>query len=146
MHTPKKENWQMVIDNLKSVQHLSEREGCGLDMNETEVNQRWRLRENNFGKNTCGTIHCVGGWYAVAVLNPQDAITRISFSDGAHMMARHLGFVSVNKLEYWADDNVEIWGNKYGRNLFANISAYNGAETLAEIIIYLEGVRDRSPE
>lgn len=154
MHTPTKQQWQTVIDNFKKVLPLSIREGCGLNMAETEVNKPidfdWFTEKSTC--TTCGTVHCVGGWYAVATLSPDLAEDRISYTDGAGKMAIDLGFYGMDKhakieaLENWAVSNPHIWGNLKGSLMFSCETAYNGAETLAEVVTYLESVRDRSPE
>lgn len=143
MHTPTKQQWQTVIDNLKSILPLSEREGCGLNMMEAQVNDR---------DYPCGTIHCVGGWYAIACKLHETSI--INYEHGANLMANHLGFESDVDLEIWAARNVRIWGNDKGGGMFSSRTAYapmdkfamNHVKGIPDIIAWLEGVRDRSPE
>lgn len=133
MYTPTKQQWQTVIDNFEKVlpraQHLNH-----LDMEEGRVN------END---HKCGTVHCVGGWYAIAVL---DQNAELSYDDGAEAMAIHLGLPNRFFLEKWANQNPDIWGNYAGDMMFYLTIAYGGAQTLAEVVEYLKGVRDRSPE
>ena len=136
MHTPTKSQWQAVINNFKKVLPMA-KEDSQLDMLEPDVN-------NNH--HSCGTVHCVGGWYAVACgLDNKDS-TFITYRHGANEMARHLGFSHMDDLETWAGFNSNIWGNECGHNMFCNKSAYNYAYNLAEVLVHLEGVRDRSPE
>jgi hypothetical protein len=135
MHNPTKKQWQKVIDNLNKVLPLAFQENH-LNMRNADVNCRQQ----------CGTIHCVGGWYAVATLYGRK---RLTYSDGANEMASDLGFsggFGISDLENWAESNPDIWGNRYGYNLFCNENAYDNAETLYEVVTFLEGVRDRSPE
>lgn len=132
MYTPTKAQWQTVIDNFKKVLPMTILKHH-LSMSETAVND----------SHTCGTVHCVGGWYAVAAL---DLAQPLSYRDGAKKMSRDLGFEDDNKLEDWAGDNAYIWGNIHGLSMFSGREAYDHANTLGEVVAYLEGVRDRSPE
>lgn len=134
MHTPTKQQWQTVIDNFEKVLPLATREHH-LHMMETRVNR---------GNHACGTIHCIGGWYAVASLDMENK--SLDFIDGADEMARNLGFSDCYALNRWAADTPGIWGNPYGGYLFSTTRAYNYASTLAEAVEFLKGVRDRSPE
>lgn len=135
MHTPTKKQWQTVIDNFVRVLPLARREDH-LDMMEAVVC-------NNNHK--CGTVHCVGGWYAVAALFPTGA-EYIGFHDGCNKMAEDLGFNYENDLELWAHHNPEVWGNEDGGSMFYDADAYDGAKNLHEVIAFLEKVKDRSPE
>lgn len=135
MH-PTKQQWQTVIDNFEKVLPLSEREGSGLNMIEGAVNDG----------HVCGTIHCVGGWYAIATEIHRNRL--VNYNDGADGMAHDLGFEHHFDLEKWAHENAEIWGTEYGREMFCSRQAYGISRNdgLREIIEYLKGVRDRSPE
>lgn len=133
MHTPTKQQWQTVIDNFEKVLPLATQQGH-LDMDEYLVNTSWHK---------CGTVHCVGGWYAVAVLDTTGP--EVDYNDGANALAAHLGFQDRYLLEQWAEQNPEIWG-EYGKCMFYGVEAYGGAQTLAEVVDYLKGVRYRSPE
>jgi hypothetical protein len=134
MHTPTKGQWQTVIDNLKKVLPIATLPGH-LNMMETEVNDYGTI---------CGTVHCLGGWYAIAALNPGKE--RLSFTDGADKMAEDIGFDDKEELEKWAHENGDIWGNEYGYYMFSGGSAFDYPKTLADIVLFLEKVRDRSPE
>lgn len=136
MH-PTKQQWQTVIDNFEKVLPLSEREGCGLNMIEGSV--------NDYG-HVCGTIHCVGGWYAVATELHKSRL--VNYNDGADKMARDLGINDHSDLETWAHENPEIWGTDYGREMFCSRQAYDISRNtgLRGVIEHLKGVRDRSPE
>lgn len=133
MYTPTKRKWQIVIDNFQKVLPLAILKDH-LDMSEAQVNDQ---------PSQCGTIHCVGGWYAIATC---DTNNRLDFKDGANSMANHLGFRYKSELEHWAKQNLAIWGNIFAGEMFYDNRAYNEAKTLGEIIEYLKGVRDRSPE
>jgi len=143
MHTPTKAQWQVVIDNFYKILPLTFEQGLGhLDMNESNVNSV---------EHECGTVHCVAGWYAVATLDLEN--NKVDFRDGANQMASDLGFSDESfprtckrSLEKFADCNPDIWGNAYGDSMFCSNEAYNGAESITDIINFLEGVRDRSPE
>lgn len=132
---PTKQQWQKVIDNFERVLPMATMENH-LTMQCTSVN------ENGY---KCGTVHCVGGWYAVATLNMNNG-EKYSYSDGADKMAQDLGFEYDYQLLSWSIKNFEIWGNKSGNEMFCSPLAYNGADSLAEVVEFLKGVRDRSPE
>lgn len=99
---------------------------------------------NNLEGHTCGTVHCVGGWYAIATIDLSKRV--VDYHDGGHEMAKHLGFSDRDKLIDWAHSNRDIWGNSNGSGMFCDEDAYDSSKTLADVIIHLEGVRDRSPE
>ena len=119
--------------------HLDMMEGCGRDEG-----------------HPCGTVHCFGGWYAIALF---DGIREFYYyDDGADEMAKHLGLKEQDRdgefsIEEWASNNPDIWGNEYGGNVFVHARAFLtdekrplGAQSLKHIIDHLEEVRDRSPE
>lgn len=134
MYTPIKAQWQLVIDNFKLVLPMAT-SNLQLDMGEGRV---------NYNGYQCGTCHCVGGWYAIAVLSRD---RQLDYFDGANAMAAHLGFRGRIHLEAWAAQNPNIWGNHYGGDMFGWEKAY-GFEIggLTDVVTHLEGVRDRSPE
>ena len=119
MKHPTLENVQKVIDNLKSVAHLAKN---ALDMGQVQVQT---------SQYTCGTIHCVGGWYAVALKDKNDEIAHkinknlCYFDDGIDAMAKDLGFLHRALFQAWAIKNPKIWGNSYGGSLSADPLAYN---------------------
>lgn len=141
MHTPTKAHWQVVIDKLKLILPMAKHE-CSLDMAQGRVNQ--------FHK--CGTVHCVGGWYAIA--SGLHNMGLVDYDDGANYMAADLGFKSewpnddeiYELLKCWAADNSHIWGNYAGYMMFCDEVAYGYAKDMQGVITYLEGVKDRSPE
>lgn len=140
MRKPTKNQWQVVIDNLRKVLPMAERDG-GLDMFEGRVNEL---------DHQCGTIHCVGGWYAVAALNTSLPLT---YLDGTNAIALALGFEDDDDLEKFLLDNPDYWGNMAGKFIFCAASAYYqpdkrpyGATNLLHVIEHFEEVRDRSPE
>lgn len=143
MHTPTKAQWQTVIDNFYKILPLALDSGeCHLDMSEPGVNIY----------HECGTVHCVGGWYAIATMDTGK--DRVDFLDGVEQITTDLGFTKYDSrlfnkkaLESWAMNNTEIWGNPYGQKMFYDSCAYGeGARSIIDIINHLEGVRDRSPE
>ncbi len=141
MHIPTKTQWQTVIDNFKKVLPMATMDKH-LDMKECVVHQSKTVFG---GGHKCGTIHCMGGWYAIAVLSKEELQkSYVSYTQGTQRMAEDLGFNEVTDLEWWAEKTPAIWGNVYGFSMFSNEAAYNYAKTLAEAVAYLEGVRDRS--
>lgn len=91
----------------------------------------------------CGTVHCVAGWYAIAVYDTDKKL--VDFLNGANKMAKALGFNKGTQLRAWAKRHPEIWGNQFGTDMFYCSIAYNNAKTISEVIRYLEGVQSRSP-
>lgn len=138
MHTPTKAQWQIVIDNFKKVLPLAEKNSNRhLDMMETIVKNPYH---------TCGTIHCAGGWYAIATCNLESRES-IYYQAGVNNMVEDLGFFCREQLVNWAMRNPIIWGNRNGGMMFSAEKAYGeNCNTLADIIKHLEGVRDRSPD
>lgn len=145
MHTPTKAQWQVVIDNLKKVLPLAARERH-LNMMEPDAKSN---------SHECGTIHCFGGWYAVAACDHNEEY--LGYDDGANEMAKHLGLKEEGRdgefsIEDFASNNKYIWGNSRGHLLFISREAFispsrpDGALTLQHIVDHLEEVRDRSPE
>lgn len=135
MHTPTKTQWNTVIENFKSILPLVEKSGeRHLNMMEPSVN-------NN---HTCGTVHCYAGWYAVATLDLENKI--LSYTDGKQKLAEDLGFRTDRELQDWTDDNPEIWGNQRGPAMFTSTEAFDYANSIPDIILFLEKVRDRSPD
>lgn len=126
-----------VIDNFKKVLPMAKMEGH-LNMAAPEVNCRGHI---------CGTVHCHGGWYAVAACSLKRKIT---FDTGANKMARDLGFFNAEKLEDWMCDHPEIWGNSHAHSIFSWETAFYheekrpiGAENLQHIIDHWQEVYER---
>lgn len=87
----------------------------------------------------CGTIHCHGGWYAIAAGLHKKKI--VGFNDGANKMAEDLGFgKDLFNLTDWAHSNPDLWGNVCGIHMFGNAIAFysegrpDGALSLQDII------------
>jgi hypothetical protein len=122
MRNPTVKQVAFVIDKLKLVRKQANEE-CALDIDESRVyNKKYKYE--------CGTVHCVGGWYAVANLNRKfikDKFNEgfVDFNDGTKLMAQDLGFAYRCDLKNWAEQNPKIWGNKKGYFMFGNASAYN---------------------
>ncbi len=134
-HIPTRDQWQTVLDKLYSVLPFAMQEERSLDMGETRVNSR----------HACGTVHCVGGWYAIGH-HKESAFSGTSgflcYAYGADRMANDLGFQDRTYLSQWARENEELWGNEYGTELFYSLDAYGSARDLAGVIRHLEKVAD----
>lgn len=145
MHIPSKKQWQTVIDKFKSILHR-------LPENHLDMRVAVVYRRKQQFLHECGTVHCVAGWYYLASktdIELEAAKTRtsyIGFTSGVMIMREDLGFHTTAELEEFVRNNPEIWGNSHGQELFSDSIAYDNAETLHEVVTYLEGVRDRSPE
>lgn len=141
---PTKAQFQKVIDLLYTILPLTfEREGS-LNMMESDVNHC---------EHQCGTVHCFGGWFAVALLHEKQIKGHVSYGEGADKMAQMLGFEWGYYLKKWATRHIRLWGNSYGYNLFCDELAFyhptrrpHGAKTVADIINHLEEVQQRLPE
>jgi len=55
----------------------------------------------------CGTTSCHGGWYLLY----SDETNADGFTEGADLMAEHLGFDEKFNLEQWGLFNPSIWGH-----------------------------------
>jgi hypothetical protein len=137
MRNPTIKQVEYVIGRLQLVIGQACKEGA-LDMDEGRVYSE----VDNYD---CGTVHCVGGWYAFANLRRQVIKSRIkhgyvSFKNGAKLLANDLGFANQFILEDWANDNPRIWGNINGYYMFSSESAYDNPG-YAGVIAQLELVK-----
>jgi len=135
-----------MIDKFKSVLPLAQRENH-LSMSCTSVKSI---------NHPCGSIHCHGGWYAIASnLHLSDALY-IPYTKGVEQMDRDLGFKATDVVfssdsgtVQWARNNPSIWGNYNGIYMFSRKDAFvsptrpEGANTLADIIHHWEEVAER---
>ena len=96
----------------------------------------------------CRTLACHAGWYALGrfmdhpailwrhdetfhadpgetmmALRQDGTVSHFMHYEGAHMLARDLGFMNAPALKGWAARHPEIWGNRYGGRMFD----YDGA-------------------
>lgn len=130
------ENILKVINNFKKVLPMATVKNH-LDMMECEVNNG----------HTCGTIHCHGGWYAIAAC---DLSYEMNYMSGSNNMARTLGFGRDTDLERWAQQNTSLWGNNEGACMFCDEEAFyhktkrpEGAKTLQHIVDHWQEVYER---
>jgi hypothetical protein len=124
MKNPTVEQVNFVIDKLKLVRNKANEEGA-FNMN------NWCVYSKRY-KYECGTVHCAGGWYAVANLNRKFIKNkfnqgRVDFTDGANLMAYDLGFRNGDYLRNWAKGNPKIWDNENGYAMFNDELAYNNS-------------------
>ena len=56
-------------------------------------------------------------------LRQDGTVTHLMYHEGAHMLARDLGFMNAPACRGWAERHPEIWGNRHGERMFAG----NGA-------------------
>ena len=141
MRHPTKKQMQKVIDRLKTILPMAKKREQ-LEMMEGRVFCESHL---------CGTVHCFGGWYAVACRARKVIKKRISFADcnyqhGADLMAEDLGFGCRLDLMDWARDNPKIWGNVEGEGIFCDAIAFNNAKTMRGVVQHLERVLKRLPK
>lgn len=132
----KSKNVLKVINNFKKVLPLATRKRH-LDM------EMWRV---NMHGHKCGTVHCHGGWYAVATGSPKK---EMNFQTGTRKMAKHLGFKDEDALIAWAATHPKLWGNYNGSYIFVRKIAFKsnknpkGAKTLQDIIDHWKAVYKR---
>ena len=99
-------------------------------------------------RHDCRTTACHGGWYALGrlvghpavrwrhdetfysdpgetmmALRRDGAVTHLMYYEGAHLLARDLGFMNAPALRGWAERHPEIWGNRHGERMFAGDGA-----------------------
>lgn len=137
MYIPSQEQWQKVIDTIKSV----------LPRASSEAN--FNIGYGIVHGEPCGTICCVAGWYMVAKVSPEEAETLSNghWIFGKDALAGDLGFKDGQYFKTWANENVELWGNRCGYNMFMDIYAYNSgapgayAKTLQDVINHFEFVK-----
>lgn len=142
MKHPKSDDVLKVIENLRKVAIFASFEDS-LDMHKGDITGLPMVF-------SCGTTHCHGGWYAVAVMPFWKRMSRsVGFSDGAKLMAEHLGFSSQSELQDWARYNPKTWGNPNGDYMFCDESAFlsskrpKGAKRFIDIIHHWEDVYER---
>jgi hypothetical protein len=138
MKNPTIKQVEYVIEKLESVREQASKEGAF-------YMREGRVYDKEY-KYKCGTIHCVGGWYAFANLGREFIAGKIkkgcvSFVDGAELLARDLGLGNLNGLCNWAFDNPKIWGNKNGFDMFSNENTYDNPG-YAGVISQWVNVRD----
>lgn len=129
---PKQEQFKKVINIFKKV-YSSNKEIARVDMIETKINY-------------CRSPMYHAGWYAVAKKLNEDIN---GFEEGAHLIAKDLGFTSEYMLRLWADRNPHIWGNREGFRMFQSSRAFSGETTitgLKQIIDHWEGVKRRAKQ
>ena len=56
-------------------------------------------------------------------LRPDGTVTHLMYHEGAHMLARDLGFMNSPSLRGWAERHPELWGNRHGERMFAGDGA-----------------------
>ena len=96
----------------------------------------------------CRTTACHAGWYALGrfmdhsavrwlhdetfytdpgetlmALTPDGKTTHLMYHDGAHVLARDLGFMNAPALKGWAERHPDIWGGARGDRMFAGDGA-----------------------
>ena len=100
-------------------------------------------------RNSCRTIACHAGWYALGRLVDQAAIrwqqdatfhpddpgetlmafrpdgttSPVMYHEGAHLLARDLGFMNAPALKGWAERHPALWGGPGGERMFAGDGA-----------------------
>jgi len=106
----------------------------------------------------CGTSHCHAGWYTAECIaeerklpEVESDIGYISYESGTQIMAADLGFSAPSKLMQWAHTHEDIWGNRYGFDLFTLGTSMHGPEgqpagDLRDIIHHWKEVKKRLVE
>ena len=125
-------------------------------------------------RHDCRTVACHGGWYALGrlidhpalrwrhdetfycdpgetmmALRPNGQLTHVMYYEGAHMLARDLGFMNAPALKGWAERHPHIWGNRHGERMFAGDGAVAFGRPpftpvmVSEIVAWWRAVADR---
>lgn len=121
-----------------------------LSKKELSENEKFDINEGgvNCDGHKCGTVHCVGGWFAVALC---DLNSPLNYQDGADAFAEILGFQKYMDMKYWADINRNMWGNSNGLSMFSLSMAYrnNGgrdSRTMQDVLNHWRRVAQRIEE
>lgn len=147
MHIPSQKQWQTIIDKLYSVLPLA----LDYEANTGERALNMLECDVNDDRHECGTVHCVGGWYAIAHYKERVYKKQVvvNFFHGADLLAGALGFDSAFQdgytMQQWIHKHQTLWGN-CGPSIFSNPAAYdhgNGpAKDLADVIEHFEFVKE----
>ena len=158
---------------VERLEDCIRRNGCEADL-EVEMAEARVLacRHDEEPGSICGSVACVGGWYALVVHQRGEAegtlFTRggeepstcevcvrgapagdqvLGFEDGADLMALHLGFDSQSSLTKWAHEHPDLWDNAHGAERFLSAEAFGldwcAPVGLRHIVNHWCGVRDR---
>ena len=126
-------------------------------------------------RHECRTTACHGGWYALGRLMDHPAIrwrpdetfykdpgetmmalrrdgtvTHLMYHEGAHMLARDLGFMNAPSCKGWAERNPQIWGTGRSRRVLRMVDARGsrlalrsrpGSANLAETAAFMDGAK-----
>ena len=112
-----KEKLEKVVDTFESGFENFPDFAINMDLNYI----RFEKRDKKWIP-VCG---CHAGFYGICSENvhPNE---RTNWKESAHKLANSLGFESSRKLQLWAKNNPEIWGNFYGYEMFYNELAIGG--------------------
>ena len=122
----------------------------------------------------CRTTACHAGWYTLGrfmdhsavrwlhdetfytdpgetmmALTPDGKVTHLMYHDGAHVLARDLGFMNAPALKGWAQRHPGIWGGPHGDRMFAGdgTAAFgkppSASVMVGEIVAWWLAVADR---
>ena len=122
----------------------------------------------------CRTTACHAGWYTLGrfmdhsavrwlhdetfytdpgetmmALTPDGKVSHLMYHDGAHVLARDLGFKNAPALKGWAERHPGIWGGPHGDRMFAGDGAVAFGKTpyapiiVSEIVAWWLAVADR---
>ena len=124
--TPTHKKLKTVIDTLGSIREVADR--VGVDMDRVLVDP------------ACRASSCHGGWYGIA------RGCQSVFDKGVDRMAHDLGFRGRHDLTTWAEENPDLWGNRYGEWMFGLEIAFGCTRdtiTMTKIINHWIGVNNR---
>ena len=145
-------------------------DACGGDQ---EVPMDWGIVH----RHGCRTTACHAGWYALGrfmdhsavrwlhdetfyadpgetmmALRQDGKVTHLMHYEGAHILARDLGFMNAPALKGWAERHPGIWGSAHGDRMFAGDGAVAFGKPpfarvmVSEIITWWLAVADRLDE
>ena len=157
---PTPNNIRMVANKLERM--IPETRQGNINMRECDIYKE---------PDACGTIACLGGFYALehALENKDNydfipcsaneksvsylhkkpircSSDPIEWEDGAERMAHDLGFGCREELQIWASTHPDLWGNECGDHMFMSGSAFGEKDSLIkllDIVLWWRRVADR---
>jgi len=94
-------------------------------LEETEVDMEEGRDKRDPDLNLCDTPACHGGWAAIMYDVKWTGSPGGFYFSGSDILAEKLGFSSIEKLEWWAKEYPEYWGNFWGALMFSSNEAFN---------------------
>lgn len=134
-----------VIKRFKTIEDRANQEGA-FDITAIAV---WAYPDPN---NEFDQGMCVAGWYLMSTGIPQSS-PEVNFTHqhGSAVLAKELGFKNAMELKSWAAAHPELWGNKYGGEMFYSRCAWgnlysSSKKPMTKVIKHLKKLAKRLKE